>query len=43
MTLPWSIPDGAAGLTVHAQAAAFDPTQPQGLAFTNGLLLSIGN
>lgn len=35
------VPPLVAGLTVYAQAAMFDKAQPFGLAFTNGLSISI--
>lgn len=41
-TVPFNIPSNIAGLTVYSQAAAMDDTQAEGLAFTNGLMITIG-
>ena len=41
-TLGWEIPAGVLGKTLYMQAAAFDGTQPAGLALTNGLAVSPG-
>ena len=41
-SISFNLPPGAMGLTVFAQAGAFDTTQSQGVALTNGLQLDIG-
>lgn len=37
-----SLPPSAAGLVFYLQAGVFDATQAQGIAFTNGLVLTVG-
>ncbi len=43
LTLPWTMPPGFEGLTLHHQAALLDPGAPQGLSFTRVLSVTIGS
>ncbi|MFT5292144.1 MAG: hypothetical protein ACI82F_004230 [Planctomycetota bacterium] len=40
--VPLSIPSNLPGLVAYVQAATFDTTQPQGIAFTNGVIMAVG-
>jgi len=42
-SLAWRVPPSLCGVTLHAQAAALDASQPMGRALTNGLELKIGD
>lgn len=41
VTVAFDLPPGMAGQTLYVQAAARDATQPDGIAFTNGLQVSL--
>ena len=41
-SIDWTVPVGALGYVVYAQAGALDASQPEGIALTNGLQITFG-
>jgi len=41
-TIPWLAPPALAGASLYQQVGVLDPSAPQGISLSNGLLYTIG-